>query len=85
MGDPAGTGFFTLTFAPGTTQLTLDDLVVRYQSITGAANGAGSAIGRQVPGVPEPSSWLMMLLGFGAVGQMVKRRRKSFAGILQAV
>lgn len=26
-------------------------------------------------GVPEPSSWALMILGFGAVGAMVRRRR----------
>jgi hypothetical protein len=26
-------------------------------------------------GVPEPASWAMMLLGFGAIGAMVRRRR----------
>ncbi len=28
-----------------------------------------------VPGVPEPSTWAMMLLGFGAVGYRMRRRR----------
>jgi hypothetical protein len=31
--------------------------------------------------VPEPATWLMMLLGFGAMGLAVRRRRTSFAGI----
>src|SRR5207237_9847714 len=28
------------------------------------------------PGVPEPSTWAMMLLGFGAAGVAVRRSRK---------
>lgn len=28
-------------------------------------------------GVPEPSSWAMMLLGFGAIGVSLRRRRKT--------
>jgi PEP-CTERM motif-containing protein len=31
-----------------------------------------------VPGVPEPSTWAMMLLGFGAVGVAMRRRRRVF-------
>jgi PEP-CTERM motif-containing protein len=38
--------------------------------------------GAPVPGVPEPATWAMMLLGFGAVGFAM--RRKSSAGMLQA-
>ena len=30
----------------------------------------------QVPGVPEPSTWGMMLLGFGAIGFSMRHRRK---------
>lgn len=36
---------------------------------------------RIIPGanvVPEPSTWAMMLLGFGAVGYTMRRRRKGF-------
>jgi len=32
-----------------------------------------------ISGVPEPSTWAMMLLGFGAVGLAVRRRRSSKA------
>ena len=28
-------------------------------------------------GVPEPGTWMMMLLGFGAVGYSIRRRRKT--------
>ena len=29
------------------------------------------------PGVPEPSTWAMMLLGFGGIGWQLRRRRRS--------
>jgi hypothetical protein len=29
-----------------------------------------------VPAVPEPSTWGLMLLGFGAIGVSMRRKRK---------
>jgi hypothetical protein len=31
--------------------------------------------------VPEPASWLMMLIGFGAIGAAMRRRKLSLAGL----
>ncbi len=31
--------------------------------------------------VPEPATWAMMIMGFGAVGAMVRRRRPVMAGV----
>jgi hypothetical protein len=49
-------------------------------TINGNNSGAGSLGGsitiRQANAVPEPATWAMMLLGFGAVGFAVRRRRK---------
>jgi len=36
-------------------------------------------IGNVVPGVPEPTTWVMMLLGFGAMGMTLRRRRPALA------
>ena len=38
----------------------------------------GGAIGGG-PGVPEPSTWAMMLLGFGGLGSVIRRRRARLA------
>ena len=35
--------------------------------------------GRSVGGVPEPASWALMILGFGAAGSMLRRRRRAIA------
>ncbi len=32
-------------------------------------------------GVPEPASWALMLIGFGGVGAMVRRRKTSIAAV----
>ena len=77
VGETSG-GQFILAFTggdPGT--VTLTNATVRYQS-TGL-NGQGSGIGTPTnpPVVPEPATWAMMLLGFGAVGYSLRRRRRT--------
>ena len=76
LGDPAA-GSFTLSYGSNVAALTLQDFYVRYQGLTGL-NGIGSATGREVvtPPVPEPSTWAMMLFGFGALGFAMRRRRQ---------
>ena len=76
-------GFFTLLF-DGTdpAMITITNPITRYQ-VTGA-NGEGSGIGTPGgnPPVPEPATWAMMLMGFGATGYAMRRRRRS-AGLPQ--
>jgi hypothetical protein len=43
-------------------------------TVTGASGAYGGTLNVQAP-VPEPATWLMMLLGFGAMGMVVRRRR----------
>jgi len=55
-------------------------------TITGTSAGNGSydgtlAFAPAVRGVPEPASWALMIVGFGAAGAMLRRRT---ASILQA-
>lgn len=33
------------------------------------------------PGVPEPASWMMMILGFGLAGALLRRRRQEVAAV----
>ena len=49
-----------------------NDRVFTITSLNGTQN---FAIGWQIPGVPEPDAWAMMLLGFGGLGAMMRRRR----------
>ena len=67
---PAGT---TLYLAP--TQLAAGNYRV---TINGTGPGNGSYTGNVTirPAVPEPATWAMMLLGFGATGMMMRRRNR---------
>ena len=71
-------GFFTLLF-DGTdpAMITITNPITRFQ-VTGA-NGEGSGVGTPggTPPVPEPGTWGMMLMGFGAAGFAIRRRRRS--------
>lgn len=54
-----------------------DRSVTVFSEGTYALNLTGTVGGRAIPegGVPEPSSWALMILGFGAVGATIRRRR----------
>jgi hypothetical protein len=61
---------------------TSDMEVLTFQSI--ASNGApsyGNEVTNVVLGVPEPSTWAMMLLGLAGVGFMSYRRKQSGAAL----
>lgn len=73
VGDPA-TGTFTLEYGDPVASLYLGDFWVRYQGLTGLGQ-IGSATGGDTPPVPEPSTWALMLFGFGALGFAMRRRR----------
>ena len=68
---------------PGTTQLTFSNIGVRVQSINASQLGVrgGSALLTEATGgggaaIPEPSTWALMIMGFGGAGAMLRRRRK---------
>jgi hypothetical protein len=75
---------FTLLFQQAQSAIQLDRFVVRYQSIN-TVNGltGGSGVGVVGDGpidpngvVPEPSSWAMLIAGFGLVGAVARRRKQ---------
>jgi hypothetical protein len=80
----SGTCGATETFAINNVPITAN--VLNSITITGTSRGLGSYGGNAtfIPGVPEPATWAMMLLGFGAVGFTLRRTRKTGQTLLQA-
>lgn len=73
-GAAAGTGTFSLVFNDSPSTISLSGFAVRYQSIVGVTAGS-SGTGTPIA-VPEPATWAMMMVGFGAIGWSIRRRRK---------
>jgi hypothetical protein len=77
-GDPTANGTFVADLTPGTYTVELDS----FANIgTGNATFAGSMNGQfdwsiANAGVPEPGTWAMMLIGFGALGAAMRRRSR---------
>lgn len=67
-------GSFSLDYPGSLSSLTLSDFSVRYQSTFQGGSSTG-----QVTNVPEPATWAMMLVGFGATGVAMRRRRRKVA------
>jgi PEP-CTERM motif len=59
-----------ITLDPSTYTLTING------NNSGAGSLGGSITIRPSVAVPEPATWTMMLLGFGAVGYAMRRRRR---------
>jgi hypothetical protein len=71
---------FDISGASGAAFLSLNDILFGVDLNTGAATrigavGATGLTGLSVAAVPEPGTWAMMLLGFGAIGFAMRRRR----------
>lgn len=75
----AATGTFTLDFDSNIGSLALSDFYVRYQSLSGL-DGITSASGGEMNGVPEPATWVMLLLGFFLIGGVLRSRRPRHIG-----
>jgi hypothetical protein len=69
----SGQGTLTLNFSTAQSSIVLSNFLEKYQGI--GPDGI-SAQGHPVPGVPEPATWALMLVGFGGIGMAMRRRRK---------
>ena len=72
---------FDILFSDGANSafLTVDDLFYSVDLTSGAATSLGSIGVANIRGitaaVPEPGTWVMMILGFMTMGMMLRRRR----------
>jgi PEP-CTERM motif len=91
LNNTTATQEFALSFANNITSVIFNNFIVRYQSVIGSnlgtsGVGMGTNDGGFDPGgdpVPEPSSWAMLIAGFGLIGA-VARRRKAMARSITA-
>ncbi|THD70619.1 MAG: PEP-CTERM sorting domain-containing protein [Phenylobacterium sp.] len=65
----SGGWWFTADIYDAATGLTYN---VGARDAIGPCEGPACAL---TPGVPEPAAWSLMILGFGAAGAMMRRRR----------
>lgn len=73
-GSPASPADFALTASLGG----LTTRYVQYQVLTTAGDNPGlSDIRFNTAGVPEPAAWALMIVGFGGVGAVLRRRRQT--------
>lgn len=66
-------------FDPSRISFTGDSISVNWAGLAFNANTVVSldvAFGQSAPAVPEPSTWAMMLFGFGAVGFSMRRAKR---------
>lgn len=72
-------GTFQIYSAPGGIPTFVNPLVSGFINIGDAKLTNQTPYTPQVAGVPEPSTWAMIILGFAGVGFMAHRRRKTAA------
>lgn len=74
--DGSASGSFVLDFGTTTPdQIILSDLFVRFQGV-GPDDDSFVTNPNGGPEIPEAGTWAMFLLGFGAAGYAIRRRRK---------
>ena len=85
--DPNGTSFWSGSYGSGklfkfnigtfgnNTAIQTLNTGVGNSNLFGVAIAGEITAGGPGPGVPEPATWAMMLIGFGGLGAVVRRRR----------
>jgi hypothetical protein len=86
-----GSGSIILTFANAPSLIDITNFYARYQSLANGGSGVGTGTpcvdGPDCDGggggneIPEPSTWALMILGFGSAGAMLRRSRRSLTKV----
>ena len=74
IGSPAS-GTLELTFGSNATSVVLSDFLVRYQSTEADGEGSQIGTGTVMTPIPEPATWLMMILGVFGIGYVMRKRQ----------
>lgn len=73
--NQSGSFILTIEMAAAVDPLQFMNFGVRYQGITGGIYDGASGIGL-VTTIPEPATWLMMIIGFGIVSASARRSKR---------
>ena len=76
----SASGTFALNFTaqnPTLTSITLSNFIDRYQSLNNTQGGSGVGLpSTPTSPVPEPSTWLSMIVGLSLTAAALRRRRR---------
>jgi hypothetical protein len=80
--EPVGEQLFTgttadPTFAPGVFELNFFNGLAPSGAVIVGPPAGTLTISETMAAVPEPGTWLMMILGFGAIGASMRRRQQN--------
>jgi hypothetical protein len=90
IGSAITTGSFVLNLKSGVDKITLDNFTVRYTAIEGEGfkndQGSGSGIANSIylEPLPEPATWVQLIVGFGFVGAIRRNLRRTRPGSVAA-
>lgn len=74
---PSPWGGFDVTFQGVSNDVAFDRVVFTVNKTDNGFFAMNDFTFDAAPGVPEPASWAMMLVGFGSIGAVLRRRRTS--------
>ncbi len=80
---------WTIDFAGTNLSFASPDLKVQFLIGADATSKTGSLLSQEIPAdsptpVPEPETYALMLVGFGLLGFIARRRKQSFGGVVPA-
>ena len=75
---------WTFTFTGTDLNLDLPHLKVQFLNSLSDTSPAGSLLSQNIPAVPEPETYAMMLAGLGLLGFVARRRRQGLGNVVPA-